>query len=69
MRIIRGERPGRPSHPKFTDNLWKLTQRCWIRAVEDRPKMEDVLKEPSAFLDSPDEFWLTELSVRFPVPC
>ena len=49
MRIIRGERPGRPSHPTFTVNLWKLTQRCWAGAAEDRPKMEDVLEELSAF--------------------
>ncbi|KAF9644875.1 kinase-like protein [Thelephora ganbajun] len=49
MRITHGERPGRPSHPKFTENLWELTQRCWTEAPQDRPKMEEVLKELSAF--------------------
>ncbi|KAF9789479.1 kinase-like domain-containing protein [Thelephora terrestris] len=43
MRIIDGERPGRPSHPNFTAALWELTQKCWSRAAEERPKMEDVV--------------------------
>jgi len=48
MRIVGGERPGRPNHPKFIDHLWELTQRCW-NVAQDRPKMEEVLKELSAF--------------------
>lgn len=55
MRIINGERPGRPSHPRFTGNLWKLTQECWSRTAEARPKMEDVVKELLAFLNPCDE--------------
>jgi len=49
MRIMGGGRPERPNHPKFIDHLWELTQRCWKEAAQDRPKMEEVLKELSAF--------------------
>ena len=48
MRLAGGERPGRPTHPIFTDPLWELTQRCWGMPAQDRPKMEDVLEELSA---------------------
>lgn len=53
MRIVGGERPERPIHPKFTDPLWELTMRCWKVAPQDRPKMDDVLEEllaPSFFI-------------------
>ena len=49
MRIIDGERPKRPSNPEFTDNLWGLTQRCWIKQPKDRPKIEGVANALSAF--------------------
>ena len=48
MRITGGERPERPTHPKFTDPLWELAKRCWKVAPQDRPKMEDVLIKLSA---------------------
>lgn len=53
MRITGGERPERPTHPKFTDPLWELTKECWKVAPQDRPKMEDVLRKlsvPSFFV-------------------
>lgn len=49
MQITQGERPRRPNHPKFTDPLWELTKKCWTGAAQDRPEMEEVLKELSAF--------------------
>ena len=49
MRILGGDRPGRPTHPKFTDPLWELTKRCWRPVAQDRPKMEGVLEELSVF--------------------
>jgi serine/threonine protein kinase len=48
MRIMGGDRPSRPTHPKFTDSLWELTKRCWETTSQDRPKMKDVLEELSA---------------------
>ena len=45
MRIADGDRPSRPTHPKFTDPLWELTRRCWRAEAQDRPKMEDVVEE------------------------
>lgn len=47
MRIHRGDRPERPTHPKFTASLWELTKRCWGAEAQDRPKMEDVSEELS----------------------
>ncbi|KAF9644874.1 kinase-like protein [Thelephora ganbajun] len=43
--IMGGKRPGQPTHPRLTDPLWKLTQRCWKDAAKDRPEMEEVIKE------------------------
>ena len=45
MPVLQGKRPGRPSHPKFTANLWDLTQKCWTGAPEGRPLMNDVSKQ------------------------
>ena len=45
VRVTSGDRPKRPTHPKFTDPLWELTQSCWRATAQDRPKMEDVLEE------------------------
>lgn len=44
MLIIRGKRPERPNHPKFTSPFWTLTQMCWVDGAQDRPKMEDVAR-------------------------
>ena len=43
--ILRGERPSRPNHPSFNDALWNLTQKCWDDAANDRPEMNNVIKE------------------------
>ena len=42
--IICGKRPPRPSHPKLTDALWELAERCWTATARDRPEMEEVVK-------------------------
>ncbi|KAF9645430.1 kinase-like protein [Thelephora ganbajun] len=42
--IIRGERPPRPAHPAFTDNLWALTQQCWDEDPNLRPDIQGVLQ-------------------------
>jgi len=39
-----GKRPPRPSHPKLTDALWELAERCWTATARDRPEMEEVVK-------------------------
>ena len=43
-KIVTGKLPPRPSHPRFTDRLWELTQRCLGPVPLDRPCMEEVLK-------------------------
>ena len=43
LAIMNGERPRRPNHPNFTDELWTLTQRCWDQDPHSRPEVSDVL--------------------------
>jgi len=42
--IMQGERPPRPTHPTFTENLWVLMQRCWGRDPHLRPEVSEVLQ-------------------------
>jgi len=42
LAIIRGDRPSRPTHRKFTDELWELTQCCWRQEPHLRPRMSAV---------------------------
>jgi len=42
-RITAGKIPDRPNHPRFTDDLWELTQRCLEGAPSDRPTAGEVL--------------------------
>lgn len=42
MRVLDGERPTRDD--VFTDELWKVTERCWIAQPDGRPHVEDILK-------------------------
>jgi len=47
MKIIEGERPGRPQGVEavwFTDDLWKTLERCWSPQPEARPTVESVLE-------------------------
>jgi len=43
-KIVTGKLPGRPNHPRFTDRLWELTQRCLGPVPSDRPSIEEVLE-------------------------
>ena len=43
-KIMTGKLPERPTHPRFTDRLWKLTQQCLGPVSSDRPCMEEVLE-------------------------
>ena len=43
-KIVTGKLPGRPDHPRFTDRLWELTQRCLGPVPSNRPCMEEVLE-------------------------
>ena len=42
--IMQNERPQRPTHPTFTENLWTLMQRCWDRDPHLRPEVSEVLQ-------------------------
>ena len=42
--IMDGKRPKRPDHPKLTDALWGLTERCWAERAQDRPEMKEVVE-------------------------
>jgi len=43
-KIMTGKLPGRPTHPRFTDHLWGLTQRCLELVPSDRPHVEEVVE-------------------------
>ena len=42
--MIAGERPPRPTHQQFTDQLWTLMQRCWDQNPHSRPEVSEVVK-------------------------
>jgi len=42
--MTQGERPPRPTHPTFTEELWTLTQRCWYHDPHLRPEVSEVLQ-------------------------
>ncbi|KAF9645424.1 kinase-like protein [Thelephora ganbajun] len=44
LSIMQGERPSRPTHPAFTENLWSLMRRCWDQDPRSRPKVSEALK-------------------------
>ena len=44
LAIIQGGRPLRPTHPAFTEELWKLMQRCWDHTPSSRPEIPEVLQ-------------------------
>jgi len=41
--IIGGDRPPRPTHSTFTDELWVLMQRCWHQDPQARPRASELL--------------------------
>ena len=58
LAVIRGDRPSRPVHPTFTDELWELTRRCWNQDPSLRPNMSEateVLRGSLAPIPSPNQ--------------
>ena len=43
-KIVTGMRPERPDHPNLTNQLWKLTQRCWAEKPQDRPQIDSAIE-------------------------
>jgi len=50
MKVIAGEHP--PREAGFTDDLWKMLERCWASQPTDRPSIEDVLLRLEGVSDS-----------------
>ena len=44
LAIMAGRRPPRPTHQQFTNQLWKLMQRCWDQNPLSRPEVSEVFK-------------------------
>ena len=47
LKVIEGERPGRPEGAKgvwFTDDLWEMLGLCWDAQARNRPGVADVLE-------------------------
>lgn len=51
-KVLSGERPERPKHPLLTDDLWGLTQKCWLRDPRQRPEIGDVVHCLRSALDA-----------------
>jgi len=46
-KVVEGKRPERPEGEEgvwFTDDVWKVLERCWTTQPGDRPGIEDVLQ-------------------------
>lgn len=53
--VSRGNRPEKPGGIEgmwFTDDVWKLLERCWLPEPQDRPSIEDVLQHLQETLKS-----------------
>ena len=42
--ITQGERPPRPTHPTFTEDMWTLMRCCWDHDPHLRPEVSKVLQ-------------------------
>ena len=40
--IMNGQRPPRPTHPVFPEELWSLVERCWAQDPRFRPEVLEV---------------------------
>ena len=50
LKVMQGYRPPRGS--KFTDPLWKTVESCWARQPQDRPIIQDILRDFEAASNS-----------------
>ena len=41
--VLAGSRPDRPTDPKLTDDLWNLTEQCWNRDRQRRPRISEII--------------------------
>jgi len=41
--VLSGVRPGRPTDPRLTDDLWDLTRCCWNNDPRRRPEISGVV--------------------------
>ena len=47
LKVLDGERPTRPQGAegaRFTDDIWKMLEHCWMPRPQDRPNVEAVLE-------------------------
>ncbi|KAF9645270.1 kinase-like protein [Thelephora ganbajun] len=75
LRVLKGERPERrrgAGRMWFTDDIWRISERCWAPERDDRPRIEDVLqvleKVSSSWTKSPLRM-ADSSSVDLPVQC
>jgi hypothetical protein len=56
-KVIRGDHPKRPEGAQgiwFTDEIWGMLERCWVRNPQSRPSTEDIL----LFLEKTSKSWV-----------
>ncbi|KAH8103273.1 kinase-like domain-containing protein, partial [Cristinia sonorae] len=50
-RVVRGERPPRPTDPRMSDSLWSLVTICWGQNAHHRPEIATVVRTVAIILD------------------
>ena len=66
-RVLEGERPRRPQGAEgvwFTDDIWGISERCWVPTRDDRPSIEyvlQVLEEASSSWMEPPHLMVADL--------
>ncbi|KAK7696269.1 hypothetical protein QCA50_000922 [Cerrena zonata] len=49
--VLRGERPNSPGDEVMPPKIWELAESCWVEEPEGRPRMCDIMKEMTDWLD------------------
>jgi len=62
--VLSGVRPGRPTDPRLTDDLWDLTRCCWNNDPRRRPEISGVVLRLRALFAHVDLDGTTLGSVR-----
>ncbi|KAF8328947.1 kinase-like domain-containing protein [Amanita rubescens] len=66
--VFRDKRPPRLAEPPFSDQAWRIIQRCWVREPSERPSMEDVVENISRLASVPTNVRDHEMPEKVPSP-
>ncbi|KAF9789483.1 kinase-like domain-containing protein [Thelephora terrestris] len=61
LAIMKGTRPPRPTHPRFTSDLWRLMQHCWDQNPHSRPEVPSILNDLGIAKPPPTNFYFNKI--------